>query len=778
MTMNVKALERPAEDPVSNVLKWILLAVAVLTFALLGWMTDLTYKAAPPLPDRFVSADGTLLMSAADIEAGKVGFQKADLMDYGSLYGMGSYFGEDYTAANLVRLATLTEGNIAKAKAGKKLSDLSIEEQASVKAAMQVELQDIDLSKPVATLPDAVAGAILALRGEIAPSLLRHDFAKGWTQAYSLDEQSAAATADFLIYSSITTVARRPGTPASWTQNWPFEPLVGNTPTTSTFQWTWISFCFTFFAFGAVLFIYERYLNDPDQAPMDPVLAKFAPLTASQRRIGKYFLVVAALLLLQILVGSIMAHYYTDRTSFYGIEIDRFLPFNFLRDVHIQSPIVWIGLSWIGAALFLAPAISGGEPRGQGFLVDLLFWVTLFIVVGALAGVYLGIMGFIDEGWFWFGNQGLSYIQLGRAWQIGFFAGLVIWSLLVFRALWPTRAKLAAATRQFWSGRIRLEHLLWASTVNIAALYVFGMIPLTGIEKSFTITDFWRWWVVHLWVEQSFEFFAAAISAYLLMAVGLVSRQLAERSVYLELILIFLGGVLGTGHHLYWAGETGLWVPLGTMFSFIEVLPLVLLIIEAIQHHRLIQAHGEFKYGLAYTYVIGAAFWNFVGAGVFGGGTLNAPLVNYYEHGTFLTLNHAHTALFGAFGLLGIGLIYFCLRYVAADRHPFGESCGRWAFWLYNGGLVLWIVLNFFPIGWPQLDAVYEHGLAYARSQAFYDTTLFWQWMRMPGDIVFALGALLMAWDFTAKLRPLFPRFVARLVPAPRVAPDAVGGAL
>ena len=777
MAMRADVVDRTTEDPVSNVLKWILLAVAVVTFAILGWTTDLTYKAAPPFPDRFISGEGTLLMSAADIQAGKAGFQKADLMDYGSLYGMGSYFGEDYTAANLVRLATLTEANIAKGQTGKALSDLSAEDQAAVRAAMQTELQGIDLSKPVATVPAPVAAAITTLRGEIARSLLRHDFAKGWTQAYSLDTQSAAQTADFLIYSSLTTVARRPGLAWSWTQNWPYEPLVGNTPTASTFVWTWISFCFTFFAFGAVLFIYERYLNDPDQAPMDPVLAKFAPLTASQRRIGKYFLVVAAVLLLQILVGSIMAHYYTDRTSFYGIPVDRFLPFNFVRDVHIQSAIVWIGLSWIGAGLFLAPAISGGEPRGQGFLVDALFWVTLLIVVGALAGNYLGIMGYIQKGWFWFGNQGLSYIELGRAWQIGCFAGLAIWSLLVFRALWPTRAKLAAATRQFWTGRIRLEHLLWASTVNIALLYVFGMIPLTGIEKSFTITDFWRWWVVHLWVEQSFEFFAAAISAYLLMAVGLVSRRLAERSVYLELILIFLGGVLGTGHHLYWAGGPGMWVPLGSMFSFIEVLPLVLLIIEAIQHRRLIKAHGEFKYGLAYTYIIGAAFWNFVGAGVFGGGTLNAPLVNYYEHGTFLTLNHAHTALFGAFGLLGIGLIYFCLRYVAADRYPFGERAGQWAFWLYNGGLVLWILLNFFPIGWPQLDAVYEHGLAYARSQAFYDTTTFWQWMRMPGDIVFALGALLMAWDFIVKLRPLFPRFVARLLPGARAVPEAIGGA-
>ena len=777
-TVAAARFDQQAEDPVSNVLKWVLLVVAIASFAILGWTTKLTYEAAPPFPDRFVAADGTPLMTAADIVSGKAGFQKADLMDYGSLYGMGSYFGEDYTAAYLVRLATLTEGNIAKAHGVKDLSELSAEQRASARAAMQAELQGIDLTKQVAVIPDPLAAAITTLRGEIVQTLLHHDFAKGWTQAYSLDQQSAERTADFLIYSSLTTVARRPGTDASWTQNWPFEPLVGNTPTTSTFRWTWISFCFTFFAFGAVLFIYQRYLNDPDVAPMDPVLSRFMPLTASQRRIGKYFLVVAGVLLLQILVGSIMAHYYSDRTSFYGIEVDRFLPFNFLRDVHVQSPIVWIGLSWIGSALFLAPAISGGEPRRQAFLVDLLFWVTLFIVVGALAGNYLGIMGYVDGGWFWFGNQGLSYIQLGRAWQIGFFAGLVIWSLLVFRALWPTGAKLIAATRQFWSGRIRLEHLIWASTVNIALLYVFGMIPLLGIEKSFTISDFWRWWVVHLWVEQSFEFFAAAISAYLLMALGLVSRQLAERSVYLALILIFLGGVLGTGHHLYWAGEPGLWVPMGTMFSFVEVLPLVLLILEAIQQRQLIKDDRKFKYGLAYTYIIGAAFWNFVGAGVFGGGTLNAPLVNYYEHGTFLTLNHAHTALFGAFGLLGIGLIYFCLRYIAADQHPFGERIGQWALWLYNGGLVLWILLNFFPIGWPQLDAVYEHGLAYARSQEFYDTTLLWQWMRFPGDVVFALGALLMAWDFLVKLRPLLPGFVVRLIPGPRMLPHASAGRL
>ncbi len=760
--MSAKAHLAPASnDPVSNVLKWILLAVAIVTFALMGLATVTTYDRSPPIPQRFADTGGATLMTAGNIVDGKAGFQKTDLMDYGSLYGMGSYYGEDYTADLLVRMAALTEDGIARANFGKPLSGLDDDQKASVASAMRRELQGVDLTKPVVILPDALSRAVSRLQKEIVTRLGATDPASGWTPAYALKGDESLFTADFLIYSALTTVARRPGTTWSWTENWPYEPLVGNTPTTNTFRWTWISFCFTFLMFGVVLFIYQFWLNDPDDAPMDPVLAKFGALTPSQKRIGKYFLIVAAVLLVQIAAGTIMAHSYYDRASFYGIDINRWFPFNFLRDVHIQTPIVWIGVSWIGAGLFLAPAIAGGrEARGQGILVDILFWVTLAVVAGALLGDYFGIMGVIGKNWFWFGNQGLSYIQLGRFWQIGFFAGLVVWSLLVFRALWPTRDSLVTATRQFWTGRIRLENLIWASTINIALLYAFGMIPLTGIEKSFTLTDFWRWWVVHLWVEQSFEFFASAISAYLLMAVGLVSRRLAERAVYFELILIFLGGVIGTGHHLYWAGGPSMWVPMGSMFSFIEVLPLVLLIIDAIGHYRLIRRHEQFHYRLAYTYIIGAAFWNFVGAGVFGGGTLNAPLVNYYEHGTFLTLNHAHTALFGAFGLLAIGLVYFCLRYAAGDRAPFGERNGILAFWLYNAGLVLWILLNFFPIGWPQLDAVFEHGLAYARSLAFYNTTLLWQWMRLPGDVVFALGALLMAWDFLIKLGPMLPSFL------------------
>ena len=782
--MPEQELAQPSIDPISDILKWVLLIVAIVCFALLGWATVLTYDQAPPHPQAFTDRSGQEIMTADDIVAGKGGFQKADLMDYGSIYGMGSYFGEDYTASTLARLGVLTKQSLlkspvpppgTKAPANQSLavsgpaglppaettaSPASLSEalvDAAATSTMQKQLQGIDLTQPTVVLPDPVAQAVRQLQGELTTKLNTVNLSAGWVPAKALDPVLRKQTADFIIYSAITTVARRPGHPhVSWTENWPYEPTVGNTPTTNTFQWTWISFCFTFFAMGFVLWLYRAYLDHPDDAPMEVGLAQYRALTPSQLKTGKYFIVVALVFLASQGAGAIMAHSYYERETFYGVQLNYILPFNFLRSFHLQAPIIWIGLGWIASGLFLAPAIAGGrEAKGQGFLVDLLFWVSLFVVAAALTGNYLGIQGVIDKGWFWFGNQGLSYIQLGRFWQILFFVALLSWSGLMFRALWPTRETLAVATKQFWTGKIRLEHLIWAATINVAVLYVFGMIPLTGIEKSFTITDFWRWWVVHLWVEQSFEFFAVAMSAYLLMSLGLVSRKLAERSVYLELILIFMGGVLGTGHHLYWGGGPSMWVPLGTMFSFIEVLPLVLLILEAISQHRAIKAargNAGFDYSLAYLYILGSAFWNFVGAGVFGGGTLNAPLVNYYEHGTFLTLNHAHTSLFGAFGLLALGLIYFCLRYRAGPDAVFDERLGKIAFWCYNIGLVMWIFLHFFPIGWPQLNAVYEHGLAWARSQAFYDQYLFWQWMRLPGDVVFSFGALLMGWDFLAKL--------------------------
>lgn len=751
-TLPAAAGDARPQDRISRILSRVLLLVTLGCWAAMTVATVATYRQAAPLPQRMVDAAGATVMTRADIVAGKSGFQKADLMDYGSLYGMGSHFGEDFTAEYLVQLGNEVRDNLALARYGKRFAQLDPALQPALTEAMRAELKGIVLGRPGVTLPDAVAKSIVSLRERIARLLLTNDFQHGYTRAYSLDAAGAAQTADFLLYSSLTTVARRPGRAASWTANWPPEPLVDNQPTPATFLWTWASLTLVFFGICAVLLIFRIWI-EPRAATenFEPVLQHFFTPTPSQRALWKYFLVVALGLLVQIAAGTVLAHYYTERTSFYGIIVDVWLPFALVRDVHLQAPIVWIGMSWIGAGLFLAPLIGRREPKGQRTLVNLVFWVLVVIFAGALIGDYMGVMGWVDRRWVRLGNQGLWYLEPGRLWQIPLLIGLLAWSLVLLRAFWPTLKALVVEGRSFPS-LFRIEHLLWYSTLGVAVICAFGMIPLGAPNPSFTITDFWDWWAAHLWVEWAFELFTTAVTGYFLMALGLVSRQLVERAVLFGWILILGSGILGTGHHVHWAGESGsLWVGVGSMFSLLEVLPLFLLVMEAIEQRRHIAAQQAFPYRLAYLYILGSAFWNFVGAGVFGG-TLNAPLANYYGHGTFLTLNHAHTAMFGAFGLLALGLIYMVLRYLHGTR-PWSDRTGMWAFWLYNAGLVMWIVLNFFPVGWPQLEAVYTHGYAYARSLRFFEITDLRQWMRMPGDIVIAVGALLMAWDFIAKLR-------------------------
>ena len=251
---------------------------------------------------------------------------------------------------------------------------------------MQKQLQGIDLTQPTVVLPDAVAQAVRQLAGRAHDQAQHRQPVRRLGARQEPQPTLRAQTADFIIYSAITTVARRPDHPnTSWTENWPYEPSVGNTPTTNTFQWTWISFCFTFFAMGFVLWLYRAYLDHPDDAPMERGLAIYRALTPSQIKTGKYFIVVALVFLASQGAGAIMAHSYYDRETFYGVQLNYILPFNFLRSFHLQAPIIWIGLGWIASGLFIAPAIAGGrEAKGQGFLVDLLFWVSLFVVAAAL----------------------------------------------------------------------------------------------------------------------------------------------------------------------------------------------------------------------------------------------------------------------------------------------------------------------------------------------------------------------------------------------------------
>ena len=442
---------------VDSYLKWILLFVVIGSFLVLCYGTKKTYTEAPPIPKQIINEQGTVILEDSAIIAGKGNFQKADLMDYGSLYGMGSSFGIDYTAQYAQKLGAKLRNSIANQRYTNDYNQLSPEIQAGIDYLVAQELHNIKLTDGVTKISNNLSQAIVSLQAEISQNLLTTNPQLGYSAALSLTRQSSQSVASFLLYSALTTVANRPNLNYSYTNNWPYDPSIGNRPTTGTFTWTWISITLLVFGIGVVLFIYQRFLkhSDGDASDVSAPLLKFRPLLPSQKAIAPYFFIVAIVLLLQVLAGAIMAHYYTERSGFYGIDILKYLPFNFLRDIHTQTPIIWIGLSWIGSALFIAPIISRVEAKWQHILIWFLFIVTVIVVAGAVVGNYLGIMGIIDKGWFWIGNQGLSYLQLGRLWQIGFFIGLMLWSIIVFRGMWPTKALAKESLWQYLTGNIK-----------------------------------------------------------------------------------------------------------------------------------------------------------------------------------------------------------------------------------------------------------------------------------------------------------------------------------
>jgi nitric oxide reductase subunit B len=767
-------VDRGAPPPVTGIdrgLRWTLFAVVIAALVILGVGTVAVYRGQPPIPDQVVGADGRVLYSGDDIRAGKEIFQREDLMDFGSLYGNGAYFGPDWNTDYLVIERDASRAAHSASLFGGEYAQLTPDQQGTVDEAVTTELKTNRFADGTLELTESQTAAydiaLVTYRGLFSDG----DRSLGLPAGVVENDTEAQQLTAFFGWTSWTSVALRPGEDYSYTNNWPYEPGVGNEPTSGVWFWSWASIAGTVLLIAGAYLVYRRLISP--MARQEHAVSAPAPdsdetpvTTPSQRWTWAWFLVVPLLLLLQGLVGTLIAHYYAEREGFFGIDTVGLLPFHVMRAWHLQLAIAWIAAAWLGAGLFLAPLIGGREPRWQRFLVIALLGAVVLVVLGTLVGVFIGVMTDMGPFWFWFGNQGLEYIQLGRIFQIGLFVGLLVWAAVLLRAFWPG---LRAA--RSWT---RVEHLLVYAAASIGLVYAFGMIPPLAVEPSPTITDYWRWWVVHLWVEGTFEFFTVAAIGYALMRMGLVSRLLVERIIYFELILVMGSGIVGMGHHFYWIGEPALWVALGGMFSMAEVIPLIFLLARAWQEVRLVRAAGNaFPQRLAFGFFTAAAAWNFVGAGVLGG-VINPPIVSYFEHGQFLTSAHGHASMFGAFGMLALGLIYFSIRgMMPANR--WSDRLGTWALVSFNAAIVLWLALNLLPVGVPQVLATVDHGYAYARSLAFYDTVTFWQWARLPGDVAYLFGAVLLVADLGRKFwiwRSLHrEEVVPGRAPAPRPAP-------
>jgi len=255
--------------------------------------------------------------------------------------------------------------------------------------------------------------------------------------------------------------------------------------------------------------------------------------------------------------------------------------------------------------------------------------------------------------------------------------------------------------------------------------------------------EYWRWWVVHLWVEGIFEVFATAIISLLFVRMGILRTTTATVMVLFATIIFLFGGVLGTFHHLYFSGTPTSTIAIGAMASALEVVPLLVVGFEAYTRHKLEhEAEWERTYHWPFMFFAAVLFWNLVGAGLFGF-LINPPIALYYMQGLNLTANHGHAALFGVYGMLGLGLMLYCLRGLT-DVNRWNQKLLKTSFWSLNIGLGMMTFLSLLPQGIVQTYAAIEHGYAYARSAEFMQSTLMhaFVWARVPGDIVFSVGVV------------------------------------
>jgi len=434
----------------------------------------------------------------------------------------------------------------------------------------------------------------------------------------------------------------------------------------------------------------------------------------------------------------VTAHYGVEGGGFYGLDLSKLMPYSVSRTWHVQLGILWIATAWLATGLYIAPSLSGKDPKYQKLGVNFLFICLLIIVFGSMAGQWMGIMQKLGlKTNFWFGHQGYEYVDLGRFWQIFLFVGLFIWLALMVRPLLPVFKSN--------SGEKGMLRLFIIASAAIAIFYGAGL--MWGRQTNLAIAEYWRWWVVHLWVEGFFEVFATVVSAFLFVRLGLLKTKTATISIIFSTIIFLSGGILGTFHHLYFSGTPTAVLAVGASFSALEVVPLVLIGFEAYQNYMLSRATPWLKdYKWPIYCLVAMSFWNFFGAGILGF-IINPPIALYYVQGLNTTAAHAHGSLFGVYGILGIGLILFVLRSLYRHKQWNNKIIG-FAFWATNIGLMLMLILSVLPVGIAQAVASVSKGMWYARSPQFMErpviSTL--KWLRIIGDTIFALGLFAFVW--------------------------------
>lgn len=727
--------------------RWGIMIIMLLEFSVLIWIAATTYikRIGPPIPQKVVDQSGNLIFTRDDVLAGQQVFLKYALMDNGTIWGHGAYLGPDFTAEYLHTLALDVTDFLAQQNYGLHPQDLNSDQQAALKARvydfLSTNRYDEKSDTLVYTQPE-----INSLNNQVA----------AWTAYFTNPQTNRGLPAKtiqnstelhqlvtFFAWTAWGASAHQPGQDYSYTNNFPYDPAIGNGPPSAAILWSALSLIALLGGTALILLFFGRFhylgwkrtrdITPPQLVPGNP--------TPAERGTIKYFVVVVLLLLMQTLVGGLMAHSLVEPGNFYGLDLSSIFPSNVLRSWHLQTAILWIATAYVGGGLFLASTLGKHEPKRQSLFINLLFAALALVIVGSLVGEYVGFKQLLGNLWFWFGNQGWEYLEIGRGWQILLGAGLIIWFLLLARTIGPMRKdpEYKEISRLF---------LLAALAIPVFYLPAYFFSSTT----NFTVVDTWRFWIIHLWVEGFFELLATVMVAIIFQKLNLVSRITALRVIYMDAALFLGAGILGTGHHWYWTGQTTISMAISATFSAMEIVPLILLTLEAGDFIGLMRSETDpsgkkisFPHKWTFYFLIAVGVWNFIGAGVFGF-LINLPVVSYYEAGTDLTANHGHAALMGVFGMLGMALLVFALRQVSTDDHwSKVEKYVKISFWGLNIGLAGMVILQLFPTGVLQFLDVINNGYWHARSTAFGNSpaAITLAWARLPADLTFIIVGVL-----------------------------------
>ena len=717
---------------------WIAFVLVLLvSFTILGWIGTRINAEKPPIPERVVTTEGTVLIDNGQIESGQNVWQSMGGMEVGSIWGHGSYVAPDWSADWLHREATYILAKWANAEFGAEYANLNGEQQAQLQGRLATVMRTNTYD------PATKAITVAPIRADAFQANFEHytDVFSNGRAEYAIPKGAVSDTvrlrnlSAFFFWTSWAASTNRPGDTITFTNNWPYEPLVGNRPTGETVVWTGVSIIMLLAGISAMVWWYAARKSEEEAPPIpesDPLGEWVA--TPSQKATVKYFWTVSALILVQMLLGVITAHYGVEGDGFYGFALSEWLPYSVTRTWHVQMGLFWIATAWLAAGLFIGPLVSEYEPKGQRLGVNILFAALLLVVVGSLAGEWMSIHNKMsDTVSFYLGHQGYEYVDLGRVWQIALFIGLLLWLFLMIRVLLPALRRPGESKQ--------LVTLLAVATAAIALFYGAGLT--WGQHTHLSMVEYWRWWVVHLWVEGFFEVFATTVIAFFFMRLHLVRPGIAASAALLSATIFLSGGIIGTCHHLYFSGTPTLALAWGSVFSALEVVPLVLVGFDAMEDLRRSRSTKWVqRYKWPIYFFVSVAFWNMIGAGLFGF-MINPPIALYYMQGLNTTPLHGHAALFGVYGMLGIGLMLVCLRALIPGVE-WKDGLLKFGFWGMNGGLMMMCMLSLLPVGLMQTWASVEHGYWYARSPEFMQTPVLQtlRWMRVPGDTVFFLGAV------------------------------------